>query len=143
MLYQIGPVEVDTRPFNADAASFSGGASFAVKPLLNNRPSREKTGEGDERLTLSGQLLPFKTGGLSQLEILHSFRKAQMRLPVMRGDGKMMGWFAIEKIRESHKELMKNGVGFVVTYSIKMVRTGPGGAGIVAGLVSAFSALAG
>lgn len=142
MLYRIGSVELDTRPFNVDAVRVRASASFGVKPLLNRRPGREKTGEGDERLILTGQLLPFKTGGLSELEILHDFRKAQTRLPVMRGDGKMMGWFAIEKISEGHRELMRDGVGFIVRYSVNMVRVEPGGAGIIGTLVSVFGALA-
>lgn len=128
MLYQIGSLTLDTRPFNADEMSRSAGADFAVKPLISSLPGREFMGEGDDKITLSGQLLPFKTGGLTELEIAHGFRQSGQRLPVLRGDGKMFGWFAIESIQEAHTDLMRDGVGFRVKHTIALVKVGPEGA---------------
>ncbi len=143
MLYQLGPLTLDTRPFNADDVSRSTSADFATKALMGTLPGREFMGEGDDKLTISGQLLPFKTGGLTELEFAHSMRRSGQLLPVMRGDGVMLGWFAIEGIQESHSELMRNGVGFLVKHSISLVKVGPEGAaagGIVGAILSLFSA---
>lgn len=143
MLYQIGTLTLDTRPFSADDVDRSASADFAVKPLIGAMPGREFMGEGDDKLTISGQLLPFKTGGLTHLEIAHGLRRSGQRLPVMRGDGKMFGWFVIEDIRESHSELMRDGVGFVVKHTIKLVKVSPEGAAasIIGSLLSLFGAV--
>ncbi|MGY6703167.1 phage tail protein [Roseinatronobacter sp.] len=143
MLYQIGTLTLDTRPFSADDVNRSASADFAVKPLIGAMQAREFMGEGDDTLTISGQLLPFKTGGLTELEVAHQFRKSGQRLPVMRGDGKMMGWFVIESIQERHSELMRDGVGFVVKHQIQLARVGPEGAAssIIGALLSLFGVI--
>ncbi|WP_108459210.1 phage tail protein [Devosia naphthalenivorans] len=140
MLYQIGSLTLDTRPFNADEMSRSASADFAVKPLMGTLPGREFMGEGDDKLSLSGQLLPLKTGGLTELEVAHGFRQSGQRLPVMRGDGKMFGWFAIESIQETHMDLMADGVGFRVKHSIALIKVGPEGAStnIIGSILSLF-----
>ncbi len=143
MLYQIGSLTLDTRPFNVDRFNRSAEASIAKKPVMQTLPPGEFMGEGEDKIMLSGQLLPFKTGGLSELEIADAFRRNGTQLPVMRGDGKMIGWYAIERISESHKELMRNGVGFVVKYRISMRKTVPStgsseGGGLIGSLISLF-----
>ena len=143
MLYSIGTVTLDTRPFSVDDIERSASADFAMKPLLGTLPGREFMGEGEDKLTVSGQLLPSKIGGLTQLEALHAFRQAGQRLPVMRGDGRMLGWFVIEEIRESHSNLMRDGVGFTVGHAVTMARTSPEGASpsIIGALLSILGAV--
>ncbi|WP_342028847.1 phage tail protein [Devosia crocina] len=137
----MGSLTLDTHPFNADEMSRSASADFAVKALVGTLPGREFMGEGDDKITLSGQLLPFKTGGLTELQTAHGFRQSGQKLPVMRGDGKMFGWFAIESISESHRDLMKDGVGYRVMHTIALIKVGPEGAspGIIGGILSLFS----
>lgn len=147
MLYQIGPLALDTRPFNADSMSRSGGADLAVKQLMNALQAREFMGEADEKITISGQLLPTKIGGLTELEMAYAMSRSGTPLPVMRGDGKMFGWFAIESVSEQHADLGRHGVGFTVKYSLDLVKVDPdpagGGAsfGIVGILLSLFEVL--
>ena len=143
MLIQIGAVQLDTFPFGADTIDRTAGADFAVKPVLGALPNREFMGEGDDELTISGQLLPRKIGGLTELEALHSFRRAGEQLPVMRGDGRMLGWFAITRIQEAHKDLERDGVGFTVEHTIDLVRVGPEGASrnLLGTLLSLFGAM--
>jgi len=143
MLYQIGTIEVDTRPFNADSMERQAGADFAVKPVIGGLQRREFMGEGDDKFTLSGQLLPFKTGGLTNVEALHGFRRSGTRLPLMRGDGKSFGWVVIESIRESHSELQANGIGFVVKHTVEMTKVEPPEAGSAGNLVSQLLSLFG
>lgn len=143
MLYSIGSLMLDTRPFSAEEVQRSASADFASKALIGALPSREFMGEGDDSLTLSGQLLPFKLGGLTELEMAHAFRRSGQRLPVLRGDGRRLGWFVIETINETHRELMRDGVGFFVRHSITLVRVGPESAStsIVGTILSLFGAL--
>lgn len=143
MLYQIGAVTLDTRPFNADRMERTARADFAVKPLIGTLPGREFMGEGDDEIALSGQILPSKTGGLAGVEMLHGFRVSGTALPVMRGDGRMFGWYVIEEVRESHRELLRSGVGFTVDYSVRLLKSAPASASVavVGTLLSLFGAL--
>ncbi len=95
MLYMIGTLALDTRPFAVDEMSREADASIAAKPLMGAAQAKEFTGEGEDDITLSGQLLPTKIGGLDQLEILHQMRKQGTPFPLMRGDGMRFGfWLA-------------------------------------------------
>lgn len=141
MLYQLGPISMDTTPFNVDEVTREGSASLAVKAVMGSLPQREFMGEGDDKLKLTGKLMPLHVGGLTELEMARGFMTKGERLPVLRGDGKMMGWFAIESISEGHKNLYRDGVGMTASYNIAMVRTQPGGAGMVNMLLTLFEAL--
>jgi len=141
MLYIIGALTMDTMPFNVDKVSRDAGADIVSKPVIGGLKPKEFMGEGDDNITLSGQLLPSKIGGLNELEAAHSMRVSGTRFPLMRGDGARLGWFAITRISEGHKHLMRNGVGFVVKHSITMTKVqSDTGAGqqIISGLLSLF-----
>lgn len=141
MLYMLGTLAVDTRPFSVDDVSRSASADIASKPLIRSRPGHEFMGEGEEEMTLSGQLLPTKIGGLNELEIAYGMMRNGTRFPIMRGDGRALGWFAFTSIQETHRELLNDGVGFVVRHSMSMVKVEPDrGAGqqVVSGLLSLF-----
>lgn len=140
----IGTLALDTRPFNVDSMDRDAAAEIVAKPLFGAFPAKEFTGEGEDDITLSGLLMPTKTGGLNELEIAHQMRRAGTRFPLMRGDGWRVGWYAITKIREQHKDLTREGIGFSVQCSITMTKTQPdNGAGqqVISGLLSLFGAL--
>ncbi|WP_319568388.1 phage tail protein [Cohaesibacter marisflavi] len=144
MLYIIGAVTVDTFPFSAEQVERSYSATWAEKAVMGRMPPSEFMGEGPESLSLSGKLLPFKLGGMTQLEALKSYMSAGTVVPVMRGDGARLGNFAVTAISESHDHLQKNGVGFVVSYRLslkKMAGSGVGSLLTVEGLLSLFSSL--
>lgn len=141
MLYMLGTLEIDTRPFSIDDMQRSSSAEIASKPLMGAFPSKEFTGEGDDEITLSGQLLPTKIGGLDELEIAHGMRRSGTRFPLQRGDGTRLGWFAITRISENHTHLGRDGVGFVIKHTIVMTKVQPdtgSGQQIISGLLSLF-----
>lgn len=141
MLYMLGTLMLDTRPFNVDEMSRDASADVISKPLMGTFPGKEFGGEGEDEIVLSGQLLPSKTGGLDELEVAHGMRRAGVRFPLHRGDGARLGWFAITKISERHKDLGRDGVGFTVNHTITMTRVqADSGAGqqVILGLLSLF-----
>ncbi|MCB8835922.1 phage tail protein [Aurantimonas sp. VKM B-3413] len=147
MLYMIGPIMLDTFPFNADKFERRAKGDYAVKPVIGSLPPREPMGEGDDVITLSGQLLPFKIGGLTELALADQLRITQTALPAMRGDGGSLGWRVIDEIRESHEDLMRNGVGFAVQYQMQLTKvpvpSSGTGAGVISMIASLFGALGG
>ncbi len=120
MLYQLGAVTIDTAPFSIDSFERDSGASIVSKPVIGGRERKEFTGEGDDTITLSGQILPFNVGGLTELEVLQDMRRRGQRFPLMRGDGYRFGWYALTEITESHTELDRNGIGHVVNHKLTM-----------------------
>jgi phage protein U len=120
MLYMIGAVQIDTFSFSIDGASRSASADIATKSLLNGLKGAEFMGEGDDKLSLRGQLSPAKIGGLAELEALREHMKQGAALPVMRGDGTRLGTFMITGLRENHSHLLRDGVGAVVKVSISL-----------------------
>ena len=148
MLYTIGPLSIDTRPFSAENFSRSVGADLAVKAIMGGRQAREHMGEADETISVSGQLLPTRLGGLTELELVQGLSTSGTVVPVMRGDGRMFGWYAVEKVSEKHSDLTRFGVGFVVLYTIDLVKVDTEGAigggqagGLVGMLLNLFEAL--
>jgi len=56
LLYMLGSLVMDTRPFNADEMSRDASADIASKPVMGSLPAKEFMGEGNDKVTLSGQL---------------------------------------------------------------------------------------
>lgn len=148
MLFQIGPLTLDTIPFSAESFSRSAGADLAVKPVMGGLQPREMMGEADESITISGQLLPTRLGGLTELELAYSLSTSGTKVPLMRGDGRMLGWYVIEKVSEQHSDLTRFGVGFKVRYTLTLTKVDTDGAvgssqagGLVGMLLNLFEAL--
>jgi hypothetical protein len=147
MLYMIGTLQIDTRPMGPGDFSRSGSADLAEKPVIGGLAPSEFMGDGGEELTLSGQLVPFRFGGLDEVETIHQMRREGARVPVMRGDGERLGTHAITRASETHKELGRDGVGYIVAWSLTLKRVqdedsdGAGGSQLISGLLSMFDGL--
>jgi hypothetical protein len=142
MMYMLGAVTLDTKPFAADRVRRVSSGGLVPKPVMGGLQRKEKTGEGEDDLIISGQLLPSRIGGLDELETLHALRRAGARFPVMRGDGyRYPTWYAIKDLTEEHVDLEGDGVGFEVLYTLTLEQAEerPGdGQSIISGLLSLF-----
>ncbi|WEK04575.1 MAG: phage tail protein [Candidatus Devosia phytovorans] len=148
MLYQVGPLPIDTTPFSATTFGRTVGVDLATKAIMGRRQPHEMMGEAEENISLTGQLLPTKLGGLTELALAESLATSGTIVPVMRGDGRMLGWYVIQKVSEQHVDLTRYGVGFVIRYTLDLVRedidAAAGGAqfgGLVGMLVNLFEEL--
>lgn len=146
MLYQIGPLTLDTFPFSINAADHAVAGDYAKHDLLSRRRGYEPMGEGDETLDLTGEVLPVHIGGLSEIEYAMDLTRTQVPVFVMRGDGLVIGWCVLMSVRARHggKDglIAPDGVGYVVGHEIKLERSDdPGetaGASAITALVSLF-----
>ena len=136
MLYQLGGVQFEVRPFNTHETSGDGEASFAEKPVMGRRPPLEFVGEGPQTKTLQCRIFPKEWGGLSQLSLLHAQRRAGKAQPLMRGDGTPEGWFVIDRINERASYLDADGVGKVIEVDVSLRRSDPPGAGSLFSIIS-------
>lgn len=122
MLLQIGTVMFQGNR----GASFEGlgrktEAALAEKGLLSGLPGHEWTGWSGE-ITLTGTVLPFHLGGLSDVESLHGWSADGTAVPLIRGDGTFLGWHGIRSVSESHKTMARNGIGYEVEWTVTLVR---------------------
>lgn len=145
MLFQIGLLTADVRPFNVDEWARETTGEWAKKDLLGRRPAYEFTGEGEGKLSFKGKVHPTKVpGGLSMLELGHAMARSGSPQFVTRGDGAVLGWFAVKRFSESHSNIGPElpGVGREVEHEIELVPVeAPGadiGAGLLSGLISLF-----
>lgn len=142
--FVFGAVEFSTFPLAATSMDLQAGTDTASKATMGGMKPVEFTGEGDESIKISALTYPSKfpfVGGLEAVEKLHDLRKTGRRLPLMRGDGHRFGMYFITSIGEAHRELMKDGVGFKVKFSIsfqKVPEDSEKDTGLVAELLSLF-----
>lgn len=129
MLYMLGLVVIDVAPFNAEAVTRETAADFARKEIIGAMTPREAVGEGDEVITLTGNLFPqrmsvwINESGLDQLAALNVARISQAPQLLVRGDLTNMGWFLIEHMVEKHIKLDGHGIGKNVAYEIRLIRS--------------------
>ncbi|WP_150526829.1 phage tail protein [Roseibium sediminis] len=123
MLYILGNVQIETFPFSISGVQEEGEASIVSKGVLGRSPPKEFTAPADEDLTLTGEILPHKIGGMDELDELRAMRDRGERFRVERGDGVGLGWYAIRSISKAHSDIMAGGVGFRVAHTIKLTST--------------------
>lgn len=139
MLFAFGPLEFEVAPFNAHEFDRRHGADYAGKDLLGRRKGHEYVGDGDETVSLSGKMFPHKLGGLESLDILDVIRGSGAPQLLMRGDGKVYGWFLLVQARERSGFMDRRGIGRVIDVDIELLRDEPpGAADYVANLFNLF-----
>ena len=129
MLFQLGAVTFDTHPLNADESDETFGHDFAVKAVVGARQPREKMGPADHHFTLSREVRPYflqrhgQPNGLADIEALKAMAEAGDPQILVRGDGKNMGWWLIEKGSLKSSKLSLQGIGEVIHHSVDLVES--------------------
>ena len=139
MLMQIGPVAFNLR-FNIDGVTRETLRDFAEKPVIGAMPPLEDMGDGVERMALAGRLVPQKLGRLSSLEVLRAAQATGLPQLLVRGDGRVFGWYVITRVTDGHSFLDARGVGQMVDMTIDLAKTSqPTGQGYFSALWSLLS----
>lgn len=143
MLFQIGPITCDTFPFEVSKAERETTADFAKHALVSSPQDYEFAGEGTGTLNLSGQLLPYNIGGLSEIEVAHQLCASGRPQWVQRGDGRLFDWYVLTKVSDKHEYLSPTGVGFVIKYDLTLEKVPDPGADVAAGMIDTLLSLFG
>lgn len=122
MLMQMGSVSFEVYPFNTHEYAMSSQTDFVRKPVLGARQPLEYVGEGEQKLTIQGKLIPRHLGGLNTMAEVHAMRVAASGQLLVRGDGKVLGWFVIETVEENSTMLGRDGVGQQIDFTITLAR---------------------
>ena len=138
MLYSFGPLSWRVFPFNTHEVGADRDADFAVKPLLGRPPAREFMGDGDKSVEFRCRLFPLAVGGLDELGLADRIREAGVPQLLIRGDGAVVGWYVLDKIREISTYLNADGIGRKVEVDIHLSRSDPPSPSAFFALLGAF-----
>jgi len=116
MLFQWGALQFDITPLNVHEADQMTVTDWARKEIAGAAIYREWVGEGDEEIALRGRVFPHRLGGLTELEVLESFRRQGKAELLMRGDGAVLGWYVLEKLSRAHRFLGADGIGQQINF---------------------------
>ncbi len=125
MLYQLGAVSFEVFPVNVHDADSVVGSDFAVHEVIGAQKPREFTGQADAHFRLAGRLFPLKFGW-GGFDVLKAMARSGAPQMLIRGDGSVIGWMNILRLRERHSYLDPNGIGRVIEFDIEMVQSPDG-----------------
>jgi phage protein U len=116
MLFQWGTFQFDVIPINVDTTEDVLSMEMAKKEILGIRPPRELTGLDDAEKTLSGKYYPNKIGGLQESELLEKLVENGLPQQMMRGDGKVLGWYSCTRLHQRGTFLRRDGIAQVFAF---------------------------
>lgn len=122
MLYSFGQIQFDISPLNVHETDHTTATDWARKEIAGAGVYREWVGEGDEEIVLRGRIFPHTLGGLTELELIDSFRRAGQAEQLQRGDGKVLGWYVIERFSCTHRFLGVEGIGQMIQFEATFMR---------------------
>jgi phage protein U len=137
-LFAIGSVRFEVAPVNVTGFDRETSGRYAEKPVMGRRPPLEFMGEGPETITLPVKLFPYTFGGEGAIGALDGMRSSGNPYYLMRGDGAPLGWFVVDRVRQSDTWLSSTGVGRVIEVTLGLKRSDPPDA---SGLYSIISGL--
>jgi phage protein U len=116
MLIQWGTFQFDIIKFNVAGYEDVVNMELAKKEILGIRPPRELTGLDDSERVLQGKYYPTKLGGMEESELLVKLIENGLPQQMMRGDGKVLGWYSCTRYHETGRYLNNKGIGKEITF---------------------------
>ncbi|CQD74049.1 phage-related tail protein [Yersinia intermedia] len=86
------------------------------------RAAPQFLGPGDEKITLSGTLMPEITGGKLSLLSLRVMADQGRAWSLIDGSGTIYGMFVIESVNETHTEFFSNGSARSIDFTLSLLR---------------------
>lgn len=121
MLLSIGffvfDITVNTHEYDEES-----GEDFARKDVIGARKPYEHAGAGDETLRIRGNLFPDRLGGAGALEALKQVKATAVPQLVLRGDGKVLGWYLVTRISARNQHLGPDGAPGLIEMEVTCER---------------------
>lgn len=94
----------------------------ASQNRVGQRPAYQYLGAGEDRITLSGTLLPELTGGRVTLDDVRIMADEGKAWPLIEGSGRVYGFWSITGIEETSTVFFRDGVPRKIEFTISLVR---------------------
>ncbi|OIX86919.1 phage tail protein [Serratia fonticola] len=86
------------------------------------RPTLQFLGVGEEKITLSGVLMPEITGGKVSLQLLDAMAAEGRAWPMLDGTGTIYGMFVVNSVSETRSEFFSDGSARRIEFSLTLTR---------------------
>ncbi|MBU9824161.1 phage tail protein [Rahnella aceris] len=86
------------------------------------RPLPQFLGVNEEKITLSGVLMPEITGGRLSLMALNLMADEGKAWPLLEGSGTIYGMFVVNSVSETHTEFFSNGAPRKIEFTLTLTR---------------------
>jgi phage protein U len=123
MLAALGMFVFDTDSLLFDALARRRGWRHGRTDRFEARAASQFLGPGEDRITLSGTLVPELAGRFSSIETLAEMADSGDAHLLADGSGNQLGSFTIESLEEQHSNLIDNGRARVIGFTIELLRT--------------------
>ncbi|RSU73154.1 oxidoreductase [Sphingomonas sp. S-NIH.Pt3_0716] len=123
MLAALGQFVFDTSSALFDQLERQRSWRHARTDRFGAMAASQYTGPGDDRIRLSGRLIPEICGSYySSIETLAEMAGTGDAYPFVKGSGDVLGQFTIEIIDERHTNLVDTGQARAVDFTIELSR---------------------
>lgn len=89
---------------------------------VGQRPAYQYLGPGEDRITLSGTLLPELTGGRMTLDDVRVMADEGKAWPLIEGSGRVYGFWSVTDVQETSSVFFRDGVPRKIDFTIQLVR---------------------
>ncbi|WP_237930374.1 phage tail protein [Buttiauxella sp. S19-1] len=89
---------------------------------VGQRPAMQFLGVNEEKIVLSGSLLPEITGGRLSLLALNLMADEGRAWSLLDGCGTIYGMFVINSVSETHSEFFANGSAMKIDFTVSLTR---------------------
>ncbi|WP_413498847.1 phage tail protein [Buttiauxella gaviniae] len=89
---------------------------------VGQRPAMQFLGVNEEKIVLSGSLLPEITGGRLSLLALNLMADEGRAWPLLDGSGTIYGMFVINAVSETYTELFADGSARKIDFNVNLTR---------------------
>lgn len=122
MLAAIGMFVFDTSSALFDELARSRAWRHGRTDRFGAMPASQFLGPGDDKVTLSGRIVPGLAGKYSAIEALSAMADTGEAFPLADGTGKLFGQFTIDGVEETHKNLIDTGQARVIDFTLTLTR---------------------
>lgn len=105
------------------------------------RPASQFLGVGDDKITLSGVLVPEIAGARLSLDLLRLMADQGMAWPLVEGSGRLHGLFVIESLSETGTLHFRDGAPRRIEFSLALKRVDDGLLDLLGSVVGAVRSL--
>ena len=95
---------------------------WPVNNRVGLRPLPQFLGVNEEKITLSGVLMPEITGGKLSLLALNLMADEGKAWPLLEGSGSIYGMFVVNSVSETHTEFFSNGAPRKIEFTLTLTR---------------------
>jgi phage protein U len=95
---------------------------WPVNNRVGLRPLPQFLGVNEEKITLSGVLMPEITGGKLSLMALNLMADEGKAWPLLEGSGTIYGMFVVNSVSETHTEFFSNGAPRKIEFTLTLTR---------------------